>query len=63
MSDKQITTYRFQKHKGLSFVVGRRTLFRASKGSEAHRFPLWRECARRHRVNYACDHRPRVVFG
>jgi len=33
MSDKQITTHRFEKREGLSFVVGRRTLFRASKAS------------------------------
>ena len=63
MSDKQITTYRFQKHEGLSFVTDRRILFRASKDSEAHRFPLWRECASRHRVNCGCAHRTCAAFG
>ena len=63
MSDEPLVTHRFEKREGLSFVAERRILFRASKASEAHRFPLWRECARRHRMNCACDHRPRVVLG
>ncbi len=62
MSDEPSVPHRFEKREGLSFVVGRRTLFRASKASGAHRFPLWRECASRHQVNCGCAHRPCAAF-